>query len=66
MANTERYETVVRLNTEQAKKEISELSMGYIHISRVEARHKCIHLSVGKCLGWVSAMPAGTTRDRLS
>ena len=25
MANTERYETVVRLNTEQAKKEISEL-----------------------------------------
>ncbi len=44
----------------------TDLSMGYIHISRVEARHKCIHLSVGKCLGWVSAMPAGTIRDRLS
>ena len=44
----------------------TDLSMGYIHISRVDARHKCIHLSVGKCHGYVVAQPEGTRRARLS
>lgn len=43
----------------------TDLSMGYIHISRVSARHKCIHLSVGRCLGYVSAA-SDKKRDRLS
>ena len=43
----------------------TDLSMGYIHISRVNARHKCIHLSVGKCHGYVSAT-SEQKRDRLS
>lgn len=43
----------------------TDLSMGYIRISRVEARHKCIHISVGRCYGYVSAT-SQTQRDRLS
>lgn len=44
----------------------TDLSMGYIHISRVDARHKCIHLSVGRCLGYVRATSQAAGRDRLS
>ena len=43
----------------------TDLSMGYIHISRVDARHKNIHLGVGRCHGYVSAT-SETKRDRLS
>lgn len=44
----------------------TDLSMGYIHISRVDARHKSIHLSVGRCLGYVNANSQAAGRDRLS
>ena len=44
----------------------TDLSMGYIHISHVDARHKSIHLSVGRCLGYVSANSQAAGRDRLS
>ena len=43
----------------------TDLSMGYIHISRVDARHRSIHLGVGKCHGYVSAA-SEQKRDRLS
>ena len=44
----------------------TDLSMGFIRISRVHARHQCIHVSVGRCHGYVTAMPSGSGRGRLS
>ena len=44
----------------------SDITMGYIRISRVHARHQCIHISVGRCYGYVTAKPTVSERDRLS
>ncbi|MBQ7987377.1 MAG: hypothetical protein IJ253_02550 [Bacteroidaceae bacterium] len=44
----------------------TDLSMGFIRISRVHARHQCIHISVGHCNGYVSMQPEAPARDRLS
>ena len=45
----------------------TDITKGFILISRVHARHQCIHISVGRCYGYVSAQPKATAgRDRLS
>lgn len=43
----------------------TDISMGFIRISRVHARHQCIHISVGRCYGYVTAA-SQRERDRLS
>jgi len=44
----------------------TDITMGHIRISRVHARHQCIHISVGRCNGYVAVLPNGNQRDRLS
>lgn len=43
----------------------TDLTMGFIRISRVHARHQCIHVSVGRCNGYVG-VASQAERDRLS
>lgn len=45
----------------------TDLCHGFIRIHRVNARHQCIHITVRRCLGYVTARPdAAHQRDRLS